>query len=65
MITPGDIWVAEILFTDGSAAKKRSFVVGKLDGRKAYGIATLTAVSWKDLLRAIVSEGSIAAVICR
>jgi mRNA interferase MazF len=26
-ITPGDIWIAEIPFTDGSAAKKRPVLV--------------------------------------
>jgi mRNA interferase MazF len=34
-IQPGELWIAEIPFTDGSAAKKRPVLILWLDGRDA------------------------------
>lgn len=43
-ITPGDIWIAEILFTDGSAAKKRPVLILWLDAQDAI-VAAVTSAS--------------------
>lgn len=43
-ITPGDIWIAEILFTDGSAAKKRPVLILWLDAQDAI-VAAITSAS--------------------
>ena len=43
-ITPGDFWVAEILFTDGSAAKKRPILILWLDAQDAI-VAAVTSAS--------------------
>ena len=43
-ITPGDIWIAEILFTDGSAAKKRPVLILWLDVRDTI-VAAVTSAS--------------------
>lgn len=43
-IYPGDFWVAEIPFTDGSASKKRPVLVLWLDGQDAV-VAAVTSVA--------------------
>jgi mRNA interferase MazF len=43
-ITPGDFWVAEILFTDGSAAKKRPVLILRLDAQDVI-VAAVTSAS--------------------
>jgi mRNA interferase MazF len=43
-ITPGDIWIAEILFTDGSASKKRPVLILWLDAQDAI-VAAVTSAS--------------------
>lgn len=43
-ITPGDLWVAEILFTDGSAAKKRPVLILWLDAQDVV-VAAVTSAS--------------------
>jgi mRNA interferase MazF len=43
-ITPGDIWIAEILFTDGSAAKKRPILILWLDAQDVV-VAAITSAS--------------------
>lgn len=43
-ITPGDFWVAEILFTDGSAAKKRPILILWLDDQDVV-VAAVTSAS--------------------
>jgi mRNA interferase MazF len=43
-ITPGDIWIAEILFTDGSAAKKRPVLILWLDAQDVI-VAAITSAS--------------------
>ncbi len=43
-IHPGDFWVAEILFTDGSASKKRPVLVLWLDGQDVIVAAVTSAV---------------------
>jgi mRNA interferase MazF len=43
-ITPGDFWVAEILFTDGSAAKKRPILILWLDAQDVI-VAAVTSAS--------------------
>jgi mRNA interferase MazF len=40
---PGDLWVADVPFTDGSAAKKRPVLVLWLDGRDAIVAAVTSA----------------------
>jgi mRNA interferase MazF len=42
-ITPGDFWVAEILFTDGSAAKKRPILILWLDAQDVIVSAVTSA----------------------
>ena len=42
-ITPGDIWIAEILFTDGSASKKRSVLILWLDAQDVIVAAVSSA----------------------
>lgn len=44
MITPGDIWIAEILFTDSSASKKRPVLILWLDAQDAI-VAAVTSAS--------------------
>jgi hypothetical protein len=43
-ISPGDFWVAEIPFTDGSASQKRPVLVLWLDGQDAVVAAVTSAV---------------------
>ena len=43
IIHPGDFWVADIPFTDGSASKKRPVLVLWLDGRDAVVAAVTSA----------------------
>ena len=43
-ITPGDIWVAEIPFTDGSASKKRPVLILWLDAQDVI-VAAITSAS--------------------
>jgi len=43
-ISPGDFWVAEIPFTDGSASKKRPVLVLWLDGQDVVVAAVTSAV---------------------
>jgi mRNA interferase MazF len=43
-VQPGDFWVAEILFTDRSAAKKRPVLVLWLDAADAVAAAVTSAV---------------------
>jgi len=42
-IRPGEFWVADIAFTDGSASKKRPILVLWLDGRDVVGAAVTSA----------------------
>jgi mRNA interferase MazF len=42
-IRPGDFWVADILFTDGSASKKRPVLVLWLDGQDVVVAAVTSA----------------------
>jgi len=42
-IHPGEFWVAEILFTDGSASKKRPVLVLWLDGQDVVVAAVTSA----------------------
>lgn len=42
-IRPGDFWVADILFTDRSASKKRPILVLWLDGLDLVAAAVTTA----------------------
>jgi len=42
-ITPGDFWIAEIAFTDGSATKKRPVLILWLDGQDVV-VAAVTSV---------------------
>ncbi len=44
MITPGDIWIAEILFTDGSASKKRPVLILWLDAQDVV-VAAITSTA--------------------
>ena len=43
-ITPGDIWIAQILFTDGSAGKKRPVLILWLDDQDVI-VAAVTSAS--------------------
>jgi len=43
-ITPGDIWIAEIPFTDGSAFKKRPVLILWLDAQDVI-VAAITSAS--------------------
>lgn len=43
-ITPGDVWIAEILFTDGSASKKRPVLILWLDAQDVT-VAAVTSAS--------------------
>jgi len=43
-ITLGDIWIAEILFTDGSASKKRPVLILWLDAQDVI-VAAVTSAS--------------------
>jgi mRNA-degrading endonuclease toxin of MazEF toxin-antitoxin module len=42
-ISPGDLWIADIPFTDGSGSKKRPVLVLWLDGADAVVAAVTTA----------------------
>ncbi|MGF1460036.1 MAG: type II toxin-antitoxin system PemK/MazF family toxin [Leptolyngbyaceae cyanobacterium] len=42
-ISPGDFWIANIPFTDGSAAKKRPVLILWLDGRDTVVAAVTSA----------------------
>lgn len=42
---PGDFWVAEILFTDGSGAKRRPVLVLWLDGQDVVVAAVTSAAA--------------------
>lgn len=42
-IQPGELWVADILFTDGSASKKRPILVLWLDGLDLVAAAVTSA----------------------
>jgi mRNA interferase MazF len=42
-ISPGDFWIANIPFTDGSATKKRPVLILWLDGRDAVVAAVTSA----------------------
>jgi mRNA interferase MazF len=42
-IQPGDFWVADILFTDGSASKRRPILVLWVDGQDVVGAAVTSA----------------------
>jgi mRNA interferase MazF len=42
-ITPGDIWIADIPFTDGSASKKRPVLILWLDGQDVIVTAITSA----------------------
>ena|SRR5205809_3586921 len=44
-IRPGDFWVADILFTDRSASKKRPVLVLWLDGMDVVAAAVTSAAS--------------------
>jgi mRNA interferase MazF len=55
MITPGDIWVAEILFTDGSAAKKRPVLILWLDAEDAI-VAAVTSASPRSIADVILQD---------
>jgi mRNA interferase MazF len=48
MITPGDIWVAEIPFTNGSAAKKRPVLILWLEAQDVI-VAAITSASARTL----------------
>ena len=43
-IRPGDVWLAEIWFTDGSAAKTRPVPILWLDGKDAVGAAVTSSM---------------------
>jgi len=43
-ITPGDIWIAEILFTGGSTAKKRPVLILWLDAQDVIVAAITSAL---------------------
>ncbi len=47
-ITAGDIWIAEIPFTDGSAAKKRPVLILWLDAQDAI-VAAITSASSRSV----------------
>jgi mRNA interferase MazF len=47
-ITPGDFWVAEIFFTDGSASKKRPVLILWLDAQDVI-IAAVTSASPRSI----------------
>jgi len=55
MITPGDIWVAEIPFTDGSAAKKRPVLILWLDAQDAI-VAAVTSASPRSITDVILQD---------
>ena len=42
-IQPGDFWIADIRFTDGSASKKRPILVLWLDGQDVVAAAVTSA----------------------
>ena len=54
-ITPGDIWIAEILFTDGSAAKKRPVLILWLDAQDAI-VAAITSASSRSQTDVALSD---------
>ncbi len=54
-ITPGDVWVAEILFTDGSAAKKRPVLVLWLDAQDVI-VAAITSAPPRSVTDVILND---------
>lgn len=52
---PGDIWVAEIQFTDGSGAKRRPVLVLWLDGQDAV-VAAVTSAAPRTLTDAVLVD---------
>ena len=54
-ITPGDLWVAEILFTDGSAAKKRPVLILWLDGQDTV-VAAVTSASPRSVTDVLLQD---------
>ncbi len=48
-ITPGDFWVAEILFTDGTATKKRPVLILWLDAQDVIVAANTVPDTMYDL----------------
>ena len=54
-ITPGDLWIAEILFTDGSAAKKRPVLILWLDAQDVV-VAAVTSASPRSVTDVILQD---------
>jgi mRNA interferase MazF len=54
-ITPGDIWIAEILFSDGSAAKKRPVLILWLDAQDVI-VAAVTSASPRSVTDVILQD---------
>jgi mRNA interferase MazF len=54
-ITPGDIWIAEILFTSGSASKKRPVIILWLDAQDVI-VAAVTSASPRSVTDVILQD---------
>ena len=54
-ITPGDIWIAEILFTSGSASKKRPVIILWLDAQDVI-VAAVTSASPRSVTDVILQN---------
>ncbi|MBV8886964.1 MAG: type II toxin-antitoxin system PemK/MazF family toxin [Chroococcidiopsidaceae cyanobacterium CP_BM_RX_35] len=54
-ITPGDIWIAEILFTDDSASKKRPVLILWLDAQDVV-VAAVTSASPRSVTDVILQD---------
>lgn len=54
-ITPGDIWIAEILFTSGSASKKRPVIILWLDAQDVI-VAAVTSASPRSVTDVILRD---------
>ena len=54
-ITPGDIWIAEILFTSGSASKKRPVIILWLDAQDVI-VAAVTSASPRSITDVILQD---------
>ncbi len=54
-IAPGDFWVAEILFTDGSAAKKRPILILWLDAQDVI-VAAVTSASPRSVTDILLKD---------
>jgi len=54
-ITPGDLWIAEILFTDGSAAKKRPVLILWLDAQDVV-VAAVTSASPRSITDVMLQD---------